>query len=511
MFFSCSISVCKHENNFDSVKIHPKQIFVLVLAAWFLSAGAKAWGMNLYSYDLDSLVYMSPQIVEGRFVSDEYRTDNVAVLELEISAVHKGNLKVGQSIKVTELYFYQVSTKGFGGGEKLKKGDSLFLFFDRAKNNVYFNTPTNAEIYWPAPSGVQLIVGKKVVGFSQYNNPGPWVAVLEGIETNNAIPSVQKFREQIRESVERVEKWKLLLERQATTNDIPTLLQILRGRNHANYYDGNRFDFSMRQDLIAEKAAQSLASLHDMPALTEALGAQNSYLGILGGGFGTTTGRDFLISKISDNNEPAKTRIKWANALKVAGLNSDEHDFSKVARLIATDSTSEDLKLALIGCLQNPIFPRDDTPQKPADDIQEASSILKQLSKGTNSEEIKYEIDLALAAFHGDQANTDSPPIISILSLCDPKQYNVPSGKMAYFCQFRVLQSGHWTAMVAFVEIKSGKKWLVPTSDNLGVAGSGVYQISLPTDLPHGHYHVFYEFSDDGKVAGTSHYFETDL
>src|ERR1700733_3566946 len=55
--------------------------------------------MDLYTYDLDSLIYMSPQIVEGKLGS-EHRTNNVTVRELKISAVHKGILKAGQSIDV---------------------------------------------------------------------------------------------------------------------------------------------------------------------------------------------------------------------------------------------------------------------------------------------------------------------------------------------------------------------------------------------------------------------------
>ena len=65
-------------------------------------------GMNLYTYDLDSLVYMSPQIIEGK-LGGTHRTNNVTVWEIKISAVHKGGLKVGRFIDLTALDFYRVS------------------------------------------------------------------------------------------------------------------------------------------------------------------------------------------------------------------------------------------------------------------------------------------------------------------------------------------------------------------------------------------------------------------
>jgi hypothetical protein len=77
-------------------------------------------------------------------------------------------------------------------------------------------------------------VGEKALNFFQYNNPGPYVAILNGAVTNTAIPTVTKFREQIQESIQRMEKWKPLLEREATVQDIPALLQILRERNQTD-------------------------------------------------------------------------------------------------------------------------------------------------------------------------------------------------------------------------------------------------------------------------------------
>ena len=221
--------------------------------------------MNQYTYDLESLVDMSPQIVEGQ-LGGEHRINNVTVRQFKISTVHKGNLKAGQSIDVAALDFYSVSSNSFWGNDKLKEGDKLFLFFDRAKKTFLYDIPDDAEIYWSAPSGIRLIVGEKALNFFQYNNPGPYVAVLGGAATNTAIPTVTKFREQIQESIQRMGKWKPLLEREATVQDVPALLQILRERNQADSRPHGVFG----RDQVTEKACNRLVALHDISALTNA-------------------------------------------------------------------------------------------------------------------------------------------------------------------------------------------------------------------------------------------------
>lgn len=279
-----------------------------VVALFFLNVSIH--GMNLYTYDLDSLVDMSPQIVEGQ-LGGEHRTNNVTAWRFRISAVHKGSLKAGQSIDVTALDFYRVSSNSFWGNEKLKKGDRLFLFFDRAKKTFLYDIPVDAEIYWPAPSGVRLIIGEKALGFSQYNNPGPYLAILQGAATNTAIPTVAKLREQIRESIPRTEKLRPLLEREATPRDIPALLQILRERSKT----ANRLGFFGR-DQFTEKVCNHLVALHDIPALTNALEINDKLSWALAGGFDSVAGRQFLWSRIADEEHRLETRINWANFLQ---------------------------------------------------------------------------------------------------------------------------------------------------------------------------------------------------
>src|SRR5581483_4757482 len=200
-----------------------------IVACLFISARVQA--MNQYTYDLDSLVYMSPQIAEGTLGS-EYSTNNVTVSDFKISAVHKGSFKAGQTIQLTALDFYSVAEKGFWNERKLKNGDQFFFFGDRAEETYVYHIPYDAEIYWPAPSGMWLIFGGKALDSWQFNNPGPYVTVLEGAATNTSILTIDELRKRIHESMNRVEKWRPVLE-SATTKDIPTLLEILHTRTNA--------------------------------------------------------------------------------------------------------------------------------------------------------------------------------------------------------------------------------------------------------------------------------------
>ena len=128
----------------------------LIVTFPWLFATAGLQGMNLYTYDLDSLVYMSPEIVEGK-LGNEHSTNNVPVQSLKISAAHRGRLQVGQSIDVTALDFYSVSHKGFWGGDKLKDGDQVFLFLDRVKNTFLYPQRANT---WMSYAAVGRLAGK---------------------------------------------------------------------------------------------------------------------------------------------------------------------------------------------------------------------------------------------------------------------------------------------------------------------------------------------------------------
>ena len=185
--------------------------------------------------------------MEGELVSDEHPTNNIRVIDMKISHVYEGDLKVGQTISIDQSYFFHVSPTAWSE-RMLEKGDRLFFFNDHAQI-----TAANPEIYFGESSYMYFVTGDKVVQFFPNRNPGPYIAALEGAETNADVPVITAFREQVEESIPRVNKWKPFLDKEPTTNDIPIFLEILSERQHR---------FGKGADLISEKVRERLHELH---------------------------------------------------------------------------------------------------------------------------------------------------------------------------------------------------------------------------------------------------------
>ena len=113
---------------------------------------------------------------------------------------------------------------------------------------------------------------------------GPYVAVLEGAATNTSVPSIDELRMRIRQGMQREKEWRPLLERNATTNDIPELLKILRKECTPRTGKGGHYGY-VSPNSVTEMACKHLVSLHDVSALTNALNINQNLSFFLGGGF----------------------------------------------------------------------------------------------------------------------------------------------------------------------------------------------------------------------------------
>jgi hypothetical protein len=476
--------------------------FIAVVSSLFVSATAQ--GMDLFSYDLDSLVYMGPQIIEGR-LGVAFVTNNFTAWEFKISAVYSGDFKVGQSVDITALGFFCVSKYGPFGNDPLKEGDQLFLFLARAVGDgLFYRIPQNAEIYWPAPSGVRLVEGEKALEFNQYNNPGPYLAILKGAATNPAIPTIAEFRQQIRGSIPRVDSWRPVLEQKPASNNVPALLQILRQRQSGN--TSGRWG----RDFLSEKVCQTLANLHDADALLEA--AQISgYRRDLSAGFGTPAGRDFLRRQIADEHEQVDRKILCANLLAAAGEGGlPERHLERIAELAAQPKQNQKVQVALLDSMHQMarwgLIPGGGTNADPTmlENREETGAILTRLARESDSEEVKYEIDLVLPALGFN-------PLSSRNCLLQLDHYDPLTRKLYMRCHVSGV-AGMNPVPIAFVNVKTGQKWSALSMLYFhGDETESPSDVVVPNDLPHGRYRVFYEFMQNGKVESTSHYFEADL
>ncbi len=531
-----ALSTCEPtKSNFVAAKTGRRFGATALAALLLTSALAQVNPRQIISLDLDSLIYMGPQIVEGRFQAKnpaiKHSNSYVTVWDVSISLVHKGSFKVGQQVEVVVSDFAREEDCGFVGSDYLKAGDEFFLFLDNqpsegtqaafhdGKTQATFRDglPTKSEFYWPAPSGLRLIKKGKVVFYLNEDlRPYPYHADPEGAETNATIPTVAELREQIRESLPRVETWRLLLEREAAAKNIPELVRIIREREqHKSLW---------RRDRIAELASERLASLHDIPSVVEAMRLGGDFHRLVKG-FDTKAGREFLFSQILDGSKPEAERINWVTILGNVGLSSREHDFERVAQLAIRDEIGTDLRSALLGCLQAPYHvgvgvggSMDGMPDKTQKaDVVEACGILESFSRRTISEELKYEIDLALASLMDNEDGTNLPPVISILRSINRTDNRVkpPQGHLGFAFRYYVVRTGNWTVKVALVDVKARKKWSLNSNRILGYTpgaqGGGGDEVVLPEDLPRGRYRVFFEHLNNGKVEGSGHFFEMDL
>jgi len=475
--------------------------------------------MNLYTYDLDSLVDMSSKVVEGTIIV-QHRQNNFDVWEIQISNTLFGGHEAGQIIDVTALDFFRVSDNHGRNSKKLQKGDALFLFLDRAKATFLYDIPINAEIYWPVPSGVRFISGEKAVEFWQEMNPGPYEADITTAETNRDVPTVAELRRQIHESIRRVESWNQFLKKKASHEDIPALLDLLRERNTS------KKDFRGR-DCIVEAVCKQLVDLKEPPALLEAARIGGDMT--LGRGVATPDGRRQLIAKVADKyGELLSDRLKWAGLLaeatSITGPTAfyesvedekkhlpNEHYLKSITELATNEQTDKSLQAELFSGMRELAGVGSSEELIITDDGKDAQSMLESFWKRTRSEELKYNAEIILFELNRTGTNSGFGPIVSLLKLV-----NYYPGKLLWYdLEYLIYQKGDWTAKIVVKNLKTGKETTFDLPSNQHISGNSeggcANGITLPADFPSGHYRVFAEFFDGEKVVATSHYFETDL
>jgi hypothetical protein len=278
----------------------------LVACAW---VALPAQAILMHTYDLDSLVYLSTDVVEAEIVRS-YEADHRHLMDVKVTRVHKGRFRKTETIVVWGAEGYRKPKKGAHNPANLDIGDSLVLFLTPQEGPGMVGGPTNLPLYVPVASGIKLVQGENVFGFCQWSNPGPYVANVQEDVSKSPVLSLEHFREQLRDSLRNTQQWARLLE--AEKVGAPALLALLASRPKTTFKD---------VDHIGELVCVRLAHLHDPEVLGQALPlvAPDNRVRILGSGFGTPAGRAYLLGKVNDSEEPVQTRIMYARALAAAG------------------------------------------------------------------------------------------------------------------------------------------------------------------------------------------------
>ena len=240
-----------------------KPCLSLVLALQVILLLPTAHAMNMPSYDLDSLVYMSTDIVIANLSEDLQHKFTATVTETLY-----GSLNPGEKLDTLTpfLTFF----------DPMKDGMRVVLFLDRRPHKYdFFHSDAAKSPFAIAPSGVYLIDEyQHVHTYYQMNNPGPYEAQgyrdfphrsVSTKEQDLAMPSLDEMRGKIATSLVSVQTIRPLLDKAATRDDIANLIRLIDTRST------NREDCNLRTaDAITERALYQIRSLNDPELLLRA-------------------------------------------------------------------------------------------------------------------------------------------------------------------------------------------------------------------------------------------------
>ena len=219
-----------------------------------------------------------------------------------------------------------------------------------------------------------------------------------------------------------------------------------------------------------------------------------------------------------DNIEPNSCRI-----IGKTGVRNDDY-LTRIARLVR-ENGKEDKELCSILVTSIDNFGRGIIQQEKGEvfaDLLQALSILKEVYGSCEWEGLRFNIEVATAHISRElYGRLGSPcgPVISILISVDQAKYT-PSKERSLVFAYDILPLSKTPCAVAVVlhNQESGKKYVIPPSKKLGDRGfetgsetAGSDRVVLPKGLPRGKYRVYYQVTEDDRVVGVGHYFETEL
>jgi hypothetical protein len=471
------------------------------------------------------------------------RPHEIDSIEVRVTLVHKGGFKKGQVVTVANTYIYRTPEKRGLNSAPLAVGDRLALFVVRAKPTRSLPNPDDAAIYKPLGGGMRLIQHDYVFDFFQRSNPGPYVASVGPYSSKGQLLTVERFREQVRDSLSKTEDWARLVEARLDNLNVARMITFLGYRAAQPYID---------RDCFSERICLRFAESHDVDLLSRALLVTQKYdeTSILQRGFGTAKGRDYLLAKITDEKEPMAARLRYVTALEGAGevyrstfTDIGTHGWSivgkadegnsgyliRIAKAALATRKHEELCGSLVRCLD--FFGQGIVQNKPAPmmaDLRGALATLKEFYDAKPSESLQFAIEKVTAFVPDAYEKLKSPcgPFISILRPADATRYTKPEKPSLIFeYEYKTAVSGREAeAQLSVVLVHQGtkKRYVLPTGLqsrgwSMGVqnqgwsTAAGSNSVELPTDLPPGRYRVSYQLSDGDKVISTGHYFVADL
>ena len=304
----------------------------LILSLLFSCLAYPCFAMDLPTFDIDSLVYLSTDIV---LATVENRSSPQAPSSLIVTKVISGRIQPGTVLDKLDVFldfFFP----------RLPPGQNVILFLDRRpRAPVPFAAAANHAPFAIVPSGVLPVDREhRVYRYFQQGNPGPYV--LQGAETpfeialERVLPSEEKAKadarraaalasllprlptydqtiEQIKRSETYVDELRQLLDGAPTAAEGQALKDLIEKR----FARWESADTGGLQDQISRRATEQLETLQDWSDLLDVY-PETSKAGPVA----------FLVTVLTSKDEATQRRIHAAEAVAQA---SGWHDGSEVA------------------------------------------------------------------------------------------------------------------------------------------------------------------------------------
>jgi len=184
-----------------------------------------AQAMNMPHYDVNSLVYMSTDVVVAKLSENTQQGFTATVIETLYGSLHPGD-------RVEQLSPFLTFFK------PMEDGMRVVLFLDRRPRQYdFFHQDAAKSPFAVPPSGVYLIDEyDHVHEYFQINNPGPYAAQdysfflekrVPTKEQDLALPTLATTKDQISAAIKSVEPVRPLLNKAAVREDVPVLMHLI--------------------------------------------------------------------------------------------------------------------------------------------------------------------------------------------------------------------------------------------------------------------------------------------
>jgi hypothetical protein len=516
---------------------------VIVLNTIAVRAWAYPYVLAQPYWDLDSLVFTSDAIVEGRFIQPGSGT-------LRITAVHAGRLKVGQTITIARPGDF-LKPRGSGRDTRLGPTDHLLLLLCHDKSPGVFAID---------PNRVWLIVRGRVCDFYPTYpfvrwaqaplTPQPCEADLPGVALAWPIlpnpwrldqhKSIVDFRASVRQTHVKASRWRAHFDTPVDKTDVGWLLDLLKERRLAFSAPATDWDFGY--DVIAREAAKRLVQTHDLPAMEQGILIDPMQSAMLHE-FANPAGHDYLLRRMTDRTLPKAHRERMAqevasflNSETIAAATqfvrphkapeprvpSDLIQIAKAAALLA-EAGDEEVAEPLLGALTNFIeMNRTGRGVEMENQFAKVADVLLALyERHLTSDLINYRIERttqAISPARYAQLNSKCGPIL-LLARPPPRrdrfsQVIVPIGKFEVPYELRWLGNNPatWKVTLVLQSETTGAAFILPSSISPTTSGEpGTEVFSLPPGLQPGAYRIFYRVIDGVSVISEGRGYETTI